>query len=69
MLPCLQRILTPIGVNRLLVHRPLSARGKTHEELDTAIRQIVSKAVAADEVIDSHEEREPTLRYRRTHIG
>jgi type I restriction enzyme R subunit len=26
--------------------------GKTQEELDTAIRQIVSKAVAADEVID-----------------
>ncbi len=28
------------------------SEGKTQEELDTAIRQIVSKAVAADEVID-----------------
>ena len=27
-------------------------KGKTHEELDTAVRQIVSKAVAAGEVID-----------------
>jgi type I restriction enzyme R subunit len=40
------------AVRAVLAKPATDGEGKTQEELDTAIRQIVSKAVASDEVVD-----------------